>query len=196
MDEYPDGLAPLEDEHRLWKEPFQAWWERVGREGFPSVPRNIARHLVHRHWHHSPWMSIKSRAVAFTLECWGSSELLEKVVPASGLNCDVERGEWLLEYLLPQKPYTGRYRQNKTSLAKIMIRRGEWPTPIVIADQTTKRFLEDGGVVPDVDFVLVEGHDRFAIAQALKARGSIKPKLSVWVVRPLPTVATRQELPS
>jgi len=71
MDNYPEHLAPEFDKYGAIATPFSEWWARVAY-AFPSVPEEVAREWLHRHWSYSPFAFLESRYHTFELEIWKS----------------------------------------------------------------------------------------------------------------------------
>lgn len=169
MDDYPAELAP----HQIGfeREPFSLWWERV-RERYPTIPKNVARQWLHRHWQGSRYRFLPSASADFRLEHWTKEQFLQmqswRMPPAKML----KEGRHMLSL--------ERRRRTPSPVANIMERRGTWPAPI-IAMEHDGRFLEQ---MPDLPLgvVLIEGNRRSEMAHALAEDGKLGDRLPVWVL--------------
>ncbi|HVI50917.1 MAG TPA: hypothetical protein VM661_06875 [Candidatus Sulfotelmatobacter sp.] len=177
MDNCPEVYAPFNSGNAFRMEPFQAWWRRIGREGYPTVPRNVARQWIHRHWSGgSPYRGLSLAGLTWSLEELEANYLLNTVsVVGDTAQSYVEWGEYLLTEYLHNHWY---------GVAGAMLRRGVWPAPIIVLDQRSAKLDQNIGLPLDGDMILIEGNRRLAIARALRERGKLQGKLPVWLASP------------
>lgn len=174
MDDYPSHLAP-EFEGAAVKTPFAEWWARV-KDDFPTVPENVAQYWLHEHWGLSPYGDLVSRNYDFTLEEWPARQLWDirscwcRFEP-SNVEC-AAHGASLVEEAAAMGFATPLYMKVN----------GDFPAPIIVLDNRDGHLPagEDGR---PSEIFLVEGHRRFNIALHLERTGSLRPCLSVWVMK-------------
>jgi hypothetical protein len=173
MDNYPEQLAPIGN-GTFEKEPFQVWWGRVS-EHFPTVPKNVARQWIWRHWHESDFCWLPTMGSRFELARWQPEEIEVVKIWREGSNKYEDWEDHLLS--LATQPRNLRY-----GVAEIMFRRKRWPAPPIVLDNRNSI-----GFAPwkdlSVGFVLVEGNRRMAMAKALARRNQLARDLSVWVLK-------------
>jgi hypothetical protein len=172
MDDYPETLGPLVPAP-FQKEPFPTWWARA-QSHFAIVPRNVARQWLWRHWGQSEYGWLPTRGAHFALQVWSPSEVYSLAVHRVESN---ERwAKWGSDMLKrADLPKNQRY-----PLYSIMKRRKRWPTPPIVLDNRIP--IESPCSDLPAAFVLVEGHQRTAIAKALAQRGQLARDLPVWVL--------------
>jgi hypothetical protein len=173
MDGYPKHLEP-HGHGTIAKEGFSAWWERA-RSSFLTVPRNVARQWLHRHWGQSAFGWLPSQGAQFTLEYWQPSEVVALQIWREGTPGYADWGDQLLANAAQSKQY--RY-----GVACIMNRRHRWPAPPIVWHRAAPLANEHYSQLP-TGFVLVEGNRRIAMAKALARCGLLLPQLPVWVLR-------------
>ncbi|WP_234052599.1 MULTISPECIES: hypothetical protein [unclassified Xanthobacter] len=178
MDDYPDHLAPEFDEGGGVVTPFNEWWGRV-RYAFPSVPEEVAREWLHRHWRHSPFAFLKSGEHTFALERWSLSEIAR--IRWNGNNFSPDRSDVIAQgrYLVEEHhPMWGLW------LTEYMLKYKTFPTPPIVVDNFDLHVRDNmpDGFYPAA-FLLVEGHKRFEIASYLAESGRMELILPIWVMR-------------
>lgn len=170
MDDYPAELAPYEPAP-FEKEAFSHWWSRVGNS-FPSVPPNVARQWIWRHWGQSTFGWLPSAGAEFSLVSWSPADIAALCV---GTRDDyVAWGEKLL-----REHASGPLRY---WVAAVMARRRMWPVPPIVLNYNGVMPLGGMTDCPLSTYVLLEGNRRTAIAKALAARGTLHSGLPVWVL--------------
>jgi len=180
MDNYPSQLAPDLDESGAVATPFGDWWARV-EQSYPTVPQEVAKEWLHRHWGHSPFRYLKSSFYEFELQTWPSSRLLNVRSVVNNLGDLSERRDHG-RYLLEEHPY-------ELWLVNFMKQNNTFPTPIICLDNRDGHLVPGEGDVPcypqvPTGIFLVEGHERFAIALHLLEMGTLKEVIPVWMMKP------------
>jgi hypothetical protein len=173
MDNYPEQLAPIGN-GTSGKEPFQAWWGRVS-EHYPTVPKNVARQWIWRHWQQSDFCWLPTKGSRFELARWQPEEIEVIKIWREGKNKYEDWGDYLLS--LATRPKNLRY-----AVAEIMFRRRRWPAPPIVLDNRNSIDFAPWKDLP-VGFVLVEGNRRTAMAKALARRNQLARDLLVWVLK-------------
>jgi len=173
MDNYPNHLQPHGND-TFGKEGFASWWERA-RASFATVPRNVARQWLHRHWGRSDFGWLPSAGAQFTLEIWQPADVAALQVWREGHPPYDEWGKHLLS--LAMKPPGWRY-----PVASIMNRHLRWPAPPIAWHRGAPIANEPWDDLPN-GFILLEGNRRIAMAKALERRGTLGTNLPVWVLR-------------
>src|SRR5262245_37157167 len=167
MDGYPQDLEPR-GIGTAAKEGFSAWWVRA-RDSFPTVPRNVARQWLHRHWGQSRFPWLPSHGTQFTLEFWQPAQVAALKSWHEGTPPYVDWGDDLLADAAKPKLY-------RTDLASIMNRHHRWPAPPIVWHRAAPLANEPVSDLP-IGFVLVEGNRRVAMAKALERRGLLLAQL-------------------
>lgn len=173
MDNYPEQLAPIGND-TFRKEPFQVWWTRVSGQ-FSSVPKNVARQWIWRHWHHSEFCWLPTTGARFDLVFWQPEEINGIKIWREGKNNYADWGDHLLS--LATRPKNLRY-----DVAEIMWRRRRWPAPPIVLDNREPVKFAPWGDLPS-GFVLVEGNRRLAMAKALARKDRLEHDLPVWLLK-------------
>jgi len=171
VDDYPQHLKPRGND-TIAKEGFSARWAQA-QGSFPTVPRNVARQWLHRHWDRSRFGWLPSHGAQFTLECWQPADVAALQIWREG-EPYADWGDDLLA-MAAKPPYRPR-------LASIMNRRCRWPAPPIVWHRAAPIANEPVSDLP-MGFVLVEGNRRIAVAKALERRGLLSAQLPVWVLR-------------
>lgn len=173
VDNYPDELAPYSDGGG-WPEPFSRWWERVHGH-YPSVPKNLARQWLWRHWGNSSWRWLPSEGARFSLVLWGPRDVRAVQMWREPEDQAVSYGRDLLTRTrnLP--------RGQRYAPTAIMDRTGKWPAPPLVIDHQGTLPCNPWDDLPR-GLVVVEGHRRFEVAKALAKEGRLKDELPVWVL--------------
>jgi hypothetical protein len=166
VDNYPTQYRPLNDQS-FEKEPFQAWWQRVGH-AFPTVPKNVARQWLWRHWDLSRWGWLPSSTATFTIQMLQPSDVKAVVAWRYPEAKMIEMGRHLLS--------------QRFSVASIMARRRRWPAPPILLSRTDPVPGEPWPDIP-IGLNLVEGHRRMEMAKALAADDLLEPNLPIWIIR-------------
>ncbi len=165
MDGCPERLKPL-GVGTINKEVFAPWWRRAN-SSFPTVPHNVARQWLYRHWCTSEYKWLPSAGAHFTLEVWQPADVA--LVEIRGEDDPCQWGEQLIA-------------DAHHPVARIMNRRHRWPAPPIVWRRTAPLANEGRSDLP-TGFLLVEGNRRLAIAKALERRGALAADLPVWVLR-------------
>jgi len=177
MDNYPEYLAPDFDDYGAVTTPFEEWWPHV-QSNFPTVPEEVAKEWLHRHWSHSPYEWIPSKQYEFELVDWPSNKLdrIRSCLATTGHDKSIAHGKFLIE-------------DHKLSwLSRYMNEHNDTPTPIIVLDN------RDGHLIPGVDttpsyahmptaFVLMEGHLRFNSLSYLGSIGRLRETVKVWLMK-------------
>ncbi|TRV35839.1 MAG: hypothetical protein EWV70_09525 [Microcystis flos-aquae Mf_QC_C_20070823_S20] len=180
MDNYPDHLAPEFDEGGGVSTPFDEWWLRV-KESFPTVPEEVAKEWLHRHWHHSPWEWLPSAQYRFDRVLWPAEALLEIRCRLNNFKADhtqfIAQGDYLANE--HRKKWGGLW------LTEFMLREGVFPSPPILIDNRDGHLVDhqygDPGYYPHA-FLLVEGHKRFELGRYLLTEGRMKPQLEFYLM--------------
>lgn len=169
MDAYPTLLRPVGQETAS----FPIWWGRVSRH-FSTVPRNVGRQWLWRHWGLSSWYWLPSAGAHFKLvkvdqEC---------VLRLSALNFPPHE---MLSHGVDMLRLASRSNKNYYyPLAGFMNRHKCWPCPPIVL---SRRYPVPGDTgVNDAPYILVEGHQRVCIAKALASGSELAPTLPVWLL--------------
>lgn len=180
MDNYPEHLAPEFDEGGGVKTPFNEWWPRV-RDDFPTVPEEVAREWLHRHWGHSPYEWLKSADYRFERVTRPTEWLKDVRYSLNKFSDDFgavwERGKFL----------TGEHLNlwGGTWLTKYMLGNGDFPTPPILLDNRDRHLVDQMYGDPDYfppRYIIVEGHNRFELGYYLSVLGQMKPQLDFYVM--------------
>ena len=185
MDYYPAELSPLSEDHET-KTPFAEWWAEV-EASFPTVPVDVAEQWLHRHWGNSPYGYLKSRDYGFELQRWPADRLAKIRTNQTDYAADNEperaHGLWLCDVDSRRYPYW---------LADFMVAEHDFPVPIIVLDNRDghipakpKRGSFPRRAVLPPEFILIEGHKRFAIALYLISIDAFAPSFDLWLMRRL-----------
>jgi hypothetical protein len=175
----PEHLAPEFDEFGQVKTPFEEWWVKVQRH-FSTVPEEVAREWLHRHWRHSPYCWLPSKDYRFKMLEWTSNLLFE--IKYRTCNWDAQRCEEHGKYLVEDNTFQGKY-----FLKEFMLTNKDFPTAIIILDNRDGHLEQGKGCVPlyeDIPkgYVLIEGHRRFEIALYLSRKNQFSPTFKAWLM--------------
>lgn len=180
MDNYPDHLAPEFDEGGGVATPFEEWWPRV-KDSFPTVPEEVAREWLHRHWHHSPWEWLRSKDYSFQRVRWPADSLLTLRYRLNEFSADhtlvLQQGDYLAN--------EHRRTWGGTWLTNFMLEHGDFPSPPIVLDNRNEHLVDH--VYGDPDYypqalLVVEGHTRFELGRYLYSLGKMKPDLEFYLM--------------
>lgn len=178
MDGYPEDLSPGFEESGAVATPFDVWWPTIS-SSFPTVPEDVAKHWLHEHWGHSPYMWLRSRNYRFRHLNWPLKELHAIRSRWDGFS---ETGQKCKEH--------GDYLQNLSfySTAVFMKQHGFPPASLVVIDNRDGHLAEEypeaaQEKVP-ASVLLMEGHRRFNLCLSLHAEGKLL-RAPVWLMERL-----------
>lgn len=180
MDNYPDHLAPEFDEGGGVASPFEEWWPRV-KDSFPTVPEEVGREWIHRHWHHSPWEWLASADYSFERVRWPAQTLLELRYRLNKFDADhtliLAQGDYLAN--------EHRATWGGLWLTNFMLENGEFPSPPIVLDNRDGHLVDHQYEDPDYyarALLVVEGHKRFELGRYLHSLGKMKPDLEFYLM--------------
>ncbi len=159
---WPDALRPV-DESTYAKEPFYAWWLR-NRERLAHLPADLCEQWIYRHWTHSPFSFLPLDDLAWERRLWSGDALLASIHRAWG-------GE-----LHPQFDYETFQRRGGVDRhpTAVALDQGTWDYSMVLLS-TPFGVIDGGDVLPAIQLVIVEGHQRHRYLNALHALGRAPP---------------------
>ncbi|MER9864494.1 hypothetical protein [Mesorhizobium sp. M0185] len=164
---WPEELKPMQEGSYFSRETFDDWWERNSSRLVQLHPM-IAEQWVYRHWTLSPYCHLPLEQLRWRLEEWSTQQILRDVFIAD-INVDAEHDFKVFNEFGGIPP------------APVMNATGTWDYPILVLEtpsgvQTYAREL------PDVRYLLVEGHNRYRYLNALAAKGRLSAHHSVFVL--------------
>lgn len=186
MDNYPEHLAPDFDRYGAVVTPFSDWWPR-SREYFPSVPEELAREWIHRHWGQSKFSWLPSSAYDFSLETVRRENLSQIRTTWSGFDKDNNKALMQGMYICGEHP-TRPFLAEPIWLVRYMKSKKQFPSPIVILDNTD-RHLSISDYTPAIDknlpqaMILIEGHTRLNIGLFLASENRLCSELNCFILR-------------
>lgn len=137
MDNYPDHLAPDMDVGGGVATPFEEWWPRV-RDSFPTVPEEVAREWLHRHWGQSPYEELVSADYSFERVRWPTDNLLNLRYRMNKFDIDhtsvLARGDFLVN--------EHRKMCGGTWITNFVLEHGDFPTPPIVLDNRDSHLVD------------------------------------------------------
>jgi hypothetical protein len=155
---WPIHLEPL-NRDSVYKESFQDWWERVKSELSHLAP-DLCEQWIYRHWTNSPFTFLPLNTLNWERKSWDGKILLSSIYRAWG-------GE-----LHPQFDYDTFQRKggNNRHPTALALDQGTWDYPMILLS-TPNGVVDNGHILTDVRFVIVEGHQRHRYLNALHVLG-------------------------
>ena len=155
---WPKELKPI-GEGSFDKESFSDWWKRK-RSRLPNLPADLCEQWIHRHWTNSPFTFLPLDSLAVKRQRWEGEFLLKSVYRAFG-------GELAVEFDYDTFQRSGGDNRHQTAKA---LDSGTWDYPMVLLS-TPAGTIDWKTPLPDVRFVIVEGHQRHRYLNALHGLG-------------------------
>ena len=141
------------------KESFAAWWERNGGS-LGHLPSDLCEQWIYRHWTNSPFDFLPLDTLSWSRASWSGEQVLASVYRAWG-------GE--LEPSFDYATFQGKGGDDRLHTA-VALDAGTWDYPMVLLS-TPPGVINLGEDRPDVQYVIVEGHQRHRYLNALHALG-------------------------
>jgi hypothetical protein len=151
------------------KELLRGYVTRV-RRLLPNFPRDVVIQWLYRHFHwfiyDYAWLDFDH--LRFELQSWPTAQIITSVTARDNQILE-DRRKILWSDLFP----------DKSPLEASMIRRGTWPRPIIVLNNTgiRRRVAKHLG-----RYHLLEGHRRCGYLRGLADRNLARPTHHVWLV--------------
>lgn len=165
--EFPIELRPIGED--TWeKETFEQWWSRCAKL-LPNLHPQIAEQWVFRHYSHSPYSALPVQRLAWQLEEWTPQQVVDRAfIPGGEFNPEFDYGV-----------FAGR---DGTRTGRPFLAHGTWDYPILTL-RTPDGVRSAGREYPDCHYLLVEGHQRMRMINAMYALGKeLMPVHRVFVL--------------
>lgn len=156
---WPTELRSL-GEGSLEKENFATWWIRNERQ-LSHLPADLCEQWIYRHWVNSPFAFLPLETLSHDRKLWDGDMLLASIYRAWGGKLDTQ-----FDYDTFQKGGGDERHQTAKALDS-----GTWDYPMVLL-ATPHGIVEGGERLPQVHYVIVEGHQRHRYLSALHALGT------------------------
>jgi hypothetical protein len=151
---WPKSLKPR-NEGTFEKESFEDWWSRNPAK-LEHLPRDLCEQWIFRHWTHSPFTFLPLQSLNVERERWDGDFLLKSIYRAFG-------GELSIQFDYDTFHRGGGDKRHPTAMA---LDSGTWDYPMVLLS-TPQGVIDSDAILPDVRYVIVEGHQRHRYLNAL-----------------------------
>lgn len=164
----PHGVGTLE------REPFTAWWLRVGHE-FSHLDPRILEQWVFKYWRGSPYFGFPLAHAVYETRRVQTRTIVQRFRPAPrflGAGPDDPGDVYDMFNLSLYEPYEPAKTMNAT---------GTWNIPIIVAE-SDQGFRYEDRRYPRRRFWLLEGHQRRRYLRAIDQRGAAADEHEVFVL--------------
>lgn len=163
---WPDSYRPT-GHGTIEPEPFADWWSRH-KGDLAHLHPMIAEQWVYRHFDYTSYSCLELSRLSWTEERWPASEIISKaLVPGNELD--------------PEFDYE-TFAGEQTATGSPFLQSGTWDYPALLL-RTPNGVRTWQGEFPNARYLLIEGHQRIRMLNAMASLGKpMAPLHSVFVL--------------